>query len=199
MIPDIPEIYLVLDTVVKITGMIIDYIRNHLPVFYPYYPRCIEFSQFLFMCNQYYQLILRKCFDNIHYLKSIPAVKISGRFICNYNCRVFDYSSGNTYTLPFASRKHICISVPIPVHTDFLQNIVDFFLNLFLVSDTYHFQCNCHIVKHGHIIDKIVILENIPYIEGSDAVNFSCPSSSYFLSIYIYPSFVDLIQSSNYI
>ena len=151
------------------------------------------------MGNQYYQLILRNGFDNIHYFEGISAVQISGRFICDYNCRVFYYSSGYTYPLSFTTRKHVGISVPIPVHTYFLKNIVDFFLYLFLIPDTYHFQCNCHIVKHGHIVYKIVILKNIPYIEIPYAVYFPCSSSCDFLAVDIHPAFIDLIQSSYHI
>ena len=38
VISDILEIYLVLDTIVQITGMIIDHVRNHLTVLYSDYP-----------------------------------------------------------------------------------------------------------------------------------------------------------------
>jgi len=199
VIPNILKIDLVFYTIIQIVRMFVDLIRDHLAVPDPDDAGRIEIRQLLLMSHQYHQFFLRNRLDDIHYFQRILAVQVPRWLIRDHNGWILDDRTGNADSLPFSSGEHIGIPVAIPVHTHFVQNVINFLLDLFLVFDTDHLQCNGNVIKDRHIVHKIIILENISHIEISDLIYLPGTPAVQLFPVDVNVSAADLIQSADHI
>ena len=193
------QVYLVLYPVVEPFDILVDLVRYDAAVPKADYPVGIEFSQILFMRNEYDQLLARDSFDDVHYLESIGTVEVSRRLVGDDYGRILDYRPCYAYPLPLSAGEHIGIAFSVAVHTNKVERIVYLLPYLFLVLYSHHPEHHGHIVEYGHAVNEVVILEDISYVEVSDLIHGAGSAPREFLPVYIYLSPVGLIESAYYI
>ena len=194
---NILQINLALDAVIQFVFVVVDLIGNHFPIPYADDSGRIEIGQLLFVGNQNDQLFLGNGLDDIHDLERVFAVEVSSWFVCDDDLRILDNGTRNADSLTLAAREHVSVTVTVPVHADFLENVIDFLFDFFLVLDANHAQRDGDIVKDGHIVNQIVVLENISDVQRTDLINLAFAPPGDFLTVNENASAVDFIQSAN--
>ena len=197
VVRDVLKVDLVFYPIVQPFRLCVLLVGNDSSVLDPDDPVRVEVGQLFLVGDQDDQPFLRDGLDDVHDLQSIAAVQVSRRLVGDDDGRVLDDGPGDADSLPLTAGQHVCVPVPVAVHADLLKDIVDPGPDLLLVLHSDHLQGHRHIVKDGHAVDQIVVLEDIAYVQGTDLVHLPRGPAGDPLAVDVDLALVDLIQSSD--
>ena len=168
----IPEVYLILELIIKESRRVIVICLDDLSVLHFSDMIGVELSYIPFMRNKDDKPLLRDRFDYVHDLKGIGAVEVTCRLIRNDNAWVFYYRTRDSDPLPLASGKGSGELVSVLIYSDFLETVPYARSNGSVVTNADHAECNGNIFKHCSVIKQVEILEDIAYAGITYAVDF---------------------------
>ena len=151
------------------------------------------------MRDEYDQLFAGDRLEDVHDLEGVGTVEIARRLIGDDQRRVLDYGPRDADSLTLAAREHIRVTLSVAVHAYQIERVFHLLPDLVLVLDAHHPKHHGDVIKDGHVIYKVVVLEDIADVKIPDLVNGpGCPAA-YLLSVYVYAALVGLVETADHV